>query len=181
MLMLRSTIAAALGCALAACSSVDVRTCEVETLTGSDAKTYAWVDDRVPVASDGQPVLDESVVEEFRTALDASLAARGYERVEVSDAALEATLHVGLSRDVRRNDPYFAFYPWEQVERAHLTFALADVRDGAVVWSASGERELRVTDRGTGHSEIHYVGTEEPRAWKAERMANAVLGDLPKR
>ena len=166
---------------LAACSSVHVQSDGAERLATTDARTYVWVNDRVPVQVEGQAVVDAEVVERFRSAIDERLRARGYELVGHGDAALEATLHLGVTSDSRQNDPYFAFHAWEQGERGHLVIALADWHSGEVIWSARGRRNLRVTEVATGHSEIYREGTDESRDWKTETMVSAVLDELPAR
>ncbi|MEM9379493.1 MAG: DUF4136 domain-containing protein [Planctomycetota bacterium] len=166
---------------LGACASVHVQPGEADRLTASAERTYAWADESVPVKVEGQEVVDPEVIERFRVAIDEELSSRGYERVRPGDAALEATLHLGVTSDTRQNDPYFAFHAWEQVERGHLVFVLADWRSGEVVWSARGRRNLRVTEVGTGHTEIYREVTDDPRNWKAETMVAAVLDELPAR
>lgn len=171
---------ALLGPIVGGCSAVDVRT----NATSADARalgpTYAWAETGLPIGVDGTPVVDPDLIRTFREYLDERLAWRGYRLARLDEADLEATFALGVSRSVRDLDPYFAFYRVERVELGHVGFALSDVGSGAVLWSATGQRELRVTERGYGQMELQYEGTEEQRDWQPGFTVQRLLKKLPR-
>ncbi|MEM6673350.1 MAG: hypothetical protein AAF726_10940 [Planctomycetota bacterium] len=163
------------------CSHVAVDSGSAEVLESTGARTYAWVDGGSLLAEEAAPIGDAAVLTRFREALDRELQDAGYALVPLEEARLEATMDVGVSERVVQNDPYFAFWAYERVESGHLSFAFLHPVDQSVIWSANARRDLRVTERGTGHSDRDSVGTEEQREWRPELMANAVLSNVPRR
>ncbi|MEM9379553.1 MAG: hypothetical protein AAGB93_06330 [Planctomycetota bacterium] len=169
-----------LGATLGGCSAVDVRTATENAAVERLGPTYAWADARAPISIDGVPVVDPDLLRTFREYLDERLAWRGYTLVRLDEAEMEASFALGVTRDVRDLDPYFAFYRVERIERGHIGFVLSDVGTGEVLWSATGERELRVTERGYGQMELQYEGTEEQRDWQPGFTIQRLLETLPR-
>lgn len=117
---------------LAACSSVTVNTDYDPGADFAALKTYAWLARKA--GATGDPRLDSTLLHErIRSAVEAQLAARGYEKVAVGRADFLVAYHTAIERKIDVDTIYRGY----------------GYRSGAWGWGVGHETVVYEYDRGT--------------------------------
>jgi len=155
----------------AGCASIDVEAQQWGVLDAAGYRSWAWGD----VRSDH----DDAPVERTRAAIERELGARGLQRVARSEAQLLVELDFSVQTALRERDPYFNTYPLERYEIGTLTIELLDAADAELLWSGTGQSELRVSGVPNSPFTSRLVPTGAARDWKIARKVPEILTQLP--
>lgn len=125
---------------------------------------------------DPEPGLDSRIED----ALTRELTRRGLRRTFRDQAQLEVFYGSSVEVQQRNLDPYFE--PFNNVERFEvgtIWVELVHRRTEELVWSASGRKELRVVQVGSGVSRTTFTDTDEPRRWPVDSIVGELATAIP--
>jgi hypothetical protein len=160
---------------LAACSGIAVEHEQLEDWELATRDSYAWS----PLSPEpGSPLRDEALATQLRQAVDAELAAKGLRLAAPDEAALLLTPSLDVEEALRENDPYYAMYAAERIERGALWLEFHDARDGELVWWGRGELRLRRVAVGVGTNALRFVPVEHERDWRIGEVVARILDPL---
>lgn len=158
--------------AAAGCASIEVEAQQLGPLDAASYRTWDWID----ASSTASP----APIAELRSAVERELSARGLQRLTAPEVDLLLDLDVSVETRTRQQDPYFNMYSVVRYEVGTLTLEVWHPESGELLWTGSGQSELRITAVPESSMSTRLVDTDSPRDWKVARKVSKLLNQLPR-
>jgi hypothetical protein len=175
----RAVVAWAAVWAFAACSSVQVNQDWDPSATFTGLRSWAW-QSSTPALT-GNPRLDDPLLQaRIQSAIEKSLAEKGYTRAASGKADFLVTYHVALQQKLDARTIYTGYGPargWYGVGGAQTVVDTYDV--GTLLIDLIGPETNSVIWRGSGQSRIQELKTPEERAARIQDVVDQVLSQFP--
>ena len=180
MRLLSGATAAAITLSLAGCSGMTIQSDYNPQADFSRYSTYAWL----PAPQTGDPRVDNAILEgRIKTAVDRTLAEKGYRQVAADQATFWVGYHLSVQgqMDVTTVNSYYGYGwgPWyygpgysqntqvRYYDQGTLLIDIVDAQARELVWRGSAEAEVR-TDM-----------TQEQRQQRVNEAVSRILQRFP--
>ncbi len=162
------------------CSGIHVTTDFDPSANFSDAKSYAWFDERSGVQGDRADVtslLDRRV----RSAVDAELQAKGLARVDKSAAKLFVTYHLGVESklDIDTINSGYGYGRYGRYGGIATTTTVREYQEGTLLIDLVDPSSKQLIWRGAGQARLREYSSPEEREQRVGEAVKAILADFP--
>ena len=167
-----------LALALAACSSVQVKSDWDPEASFADLHTWAWQSSTPVLTGDARlddPLVHKRIQAAIRTALDG----RGYRQLLEGKPDFEVAYHVAINRKLDAQTIYTGYGPYRGWGMGGTRTIVDEYEVGTLMIDVVSPVTKAVIWRGTAQSRLQDLRTPEEREKRAQEVVDQVLARFP--
>ena len=170
-----------------ACSTISVNTDFNPTYDFSSLKTYSWVNDGAAPSRDTR-INNDLIIDRVRSAVEADLAAKGFQKVEGRDADIQISWHGGIEKKLRVDtiDHYYSPYGYGALYRDPFwngrTMRTSTAREyevGTLIIDILDPAKNKLIWRGSGSKTLPSESNAKDTTKRINEAIAAILKDFP--
>jgi hypothetical protein len=169
---------ASLGCF--ACSGITVKTDYDPSADFSNARSYAWFDERSGVQGD-RPDVSSLLDRRVRSSVDAELGQKGIEKVDRDAAKVLVSYHLGVESklDVNTMNTGYGYGRYGHYSGVGTTTTVTEYQEGTLLIDVIDPASKELIWRGSGQARVRDWGTPEDREKRISEAVHEILESFP--